>query len=346
MKINEVIREKRKELFLTQEQIAERLGVSTPAVNKWEKGITYPDITLLPALARLLKIDLNTLMCFHENLTDMEIENFVNEVDIVVQEQGYKKGFQMAMDKIHEYPTCDNLLYSVVLYLQGALLLYNVSETEDYKDVFKKIYGYLYENEVQEIRDTAMGMLISYALQDNEFSKAEEMIKTLPCSSLDREEQLAILYQKQKKYSEAEKIWEHRILNGVTEIQVALVNMVEKALVEQEYEKAEFFADVYEKLICQFYFPEWMRYSAHLEIALERKDKERCLFLLRKMLPAMKKEWRAQQCPLYCDADTSDTTFLTGKLSEVICEELENKEEYLFLHDCTEFQELMAKIRN
>ena len=59
MKINEVIREKRKELFLTQEQIAERLGVSTPAVNKWEKGITYPDITLLPALARLLKIDLN-----------------------------------------------------------------------------------------------------------------------------------------------------------------------------------------------------------------------------------------------------------------------------------------------
>ncbi len=40
MKINEVIREKRKELFLTQEQIAERLGVSTPAVNKWEKGVS------------------------------------------------------------------------------------------------------------------------------------------------------------------------------------------------------------------------------------------------------------------------------------------------------------------
>ncbi len=282
MKINEVIREKRKELFLTQEQIAERLGVSTPAVNKWEKGITYPDITLLPALARLLKIDLNTLMCFHENLTDMEIENFVNEVDIVVQEQGYKKGFQMAMDKIQEYPTCDNLLYSVVLYLQGALLLYNVPETEDYKDVFKKIYGYLYENEVQEIRDTAMGMLITYALQDKEFSKAEEMIKTLPCSSLDREEQLAILYQKQKKYSEAEKIWEHRILNGVTEIQIALVNMIEKALAEQKYEKAEFFADIYEKLTCQFYFPEWMRYEAHLEVALEKKERERCLFLLGK----------------------------------------------------------------
>ena len=38
MKINQIIREKRKELSLTQEQIADFLGVSTPAVNKWEKG--------------------------------------------------------------------------------------------------------------------------------------------------------------------------------------------------------------------------------------------------------------------------------------------------------------------
>ena len=38
MKINQMIRQKRKELSLTQEQIADYLGVSTPAVNKWEKG--------------------------------------------------------------------------------------------------------------------------------------------------------------------------------------------------------------------------------------------------------------------------------------------------------------------
>ena len=64
MQIHQIIREKRKALGLTQEQVAERLGVSTPAVNKWEKGSTYPDITLLPALARLLETDLNTLLSF------------------------------------------------------------------------------------------------------------------------------------------------------------------------------------------------------------------------------------------------------------------------------------------
>lgn len=38
MPISKVIQERRKALGLTQEQIAEYLGVTTPAVNKWEKG--------------------------------------------------------------------------------------------------------------------------------------------------------------------------------------------------------------------------------------------------------------------------------------------------------------------
>lgn len=61
MKINDIIKKKRIALGMTQEQVADYLGVSTPAVNKWEKGGCYPDITLLPALARLLKVDLNRL---------------------------------------------------------------------------------------------------------------------------------------------------------------------------------------------------------------------------------------------------------------------------------------------
>lgn len=61
MKIEETIRERRLAKHLTQEQLANYLGVTAPAVNKWEKGISYPDIRLLPALARLLDTDLNTL---------------------------------------------------------------------------------------------------------------------------------------------------------------------------------------------------------------------------------------------------------------------------------------------
>ena len=80
MQMKDVICQKRKALGLTQEQIAKRLGVSAPAVNKWESGVTCPDIALLPALARLLQTDLNTLFCFQKDLSKEDIAQILNEI--------------------------------------------------------------------------------------------------------------------------------------------------------------------------------------------------------------------------------------------------------------------------
>ena len=88
MKINEMIRERRIAKKLTQEQMAGYLGVTAPAVNKWEKGTSYPDITLLPALARLLDTDLNTLLSFQEDLSDREIALFLNELSELSEKEG------------------------------------------------------------------------------------------------------------------------------------------------------------------------------------------------------------------------------------------------------------------
>ena len=99
MRIGEQIKNYRKTAGLTQEQVANYLGVSTPAVNKWEKGNTYPDISLLPALARLLKIDMNELCSFPEELTEKEIGQFVNELSAVSLDS-FTEAFEMASRKI------------------------------------------------------------------------------------------------------------------------------------------------------------------------------------------------------------------------------------------------------
>ena len=70
MEIGSVIREKRTAQGLTQEQVATALGVSAPAVSKWERGESFPEITLLPALARLLGTDLNGLLSFQQEMGD------------------------------------------------------------------------------------------------------------------------------------------------------------------------------------------------------------------------------------------------------------------------------------
>ena len=63
MNMHEIIRNRRRELGLTQEQLAGKLGVSAPAVNKWERGNSYPDITLLPVLARTLRVEPEHTCC-------------------------------------------------------------------------------------------------------------------------------------------------------------------------------------------------------------------------------------------------------------------------------------------
>ena len=52
----------RKQKNLTQEALAEKMGVSPQAVSKWENDQSCPDIQLLPGLARLLDVSVDALL--------------------------------------------------------------------------------------------------------------------------------------------------------------------------------------------------------------------------------------------------------------------------------------------
>ncbi len=58
----EVIGSRRKELGMTQKDLAEKLGITDKAVSKWERGIACPDTALIPKLAQILGISLEELM--------------------------------------------------------------------------------------------------------------------------------------------------------------------------------------------------------------------------------------------------------------------------------------------
>lgn len=56
------IAENRKRLGMTQTQLAARLHVTDKAVSKWERGLSYPDVTLLEPLAEALSVSIDALL--------------------------------------------------------------------------------------------------------------------------------------------------------------------------------------------------------------------------------------------------------------------------------------------
>ena len=87
MQLGQVIRKYRKNKNMTQEEMGGRLGVTAPAVNKWENGASMPDITLLAPIARLLGITTDILLSFREELTAEEIKELVYEADAMLKEK-------------------------------------------------------------------------------------------------------------------------------------------------------------------------------------------------------------------------------------------------------------------
>ena len=94
MEIGEIIRRCRKQKNLTQEEMANRLGVTAPAVNKWENGGSLPDITMLAPIARLLDITVDTLLSFRDNLTPEESLKLEIAAEIGVYDKVLENGWR------------------------------------------------------------------------------------------------------------------------------------------------------------------------------------------------------------------------------------------------------------
>ena len=59
MEIGNKIKQLRYKTSLTQEQLADRLGISAQAVSKWENSVSMPDITFLPDLAEIFGVSID-----------------------------------------------------------------------------------------------------------------------------------------------------------------------------------------------------------------------------------------------------------------------------------------------
>ncbi|HWT77096.1 MAG TPA: helix-turn-helix domain-containing protein [Mobilitalea sp.] len=356
MLINTVIRNKRKELEMTQEQIADYLGVSTPAVNKWEKGTTYPDITLLPPLARILKIDLNTLLCFEEGMTTNEILQFSTQIIDHIEKNGFVSGFDLAIDKIKEYPNSAELIESIALLLDGALLMYGaeLATKEYYEEQIFSLYERAAKGDDEKARIKALYMLVSKYMQKKDYEKAQQTLDLLPeRSELDKKKLQAQILRTQNNLPEAAKLLEQKLLKAINEVQMTIFDLIEVTLTEGNDIKAEKLSNGLREIVNQFELWDYNAYVAPLQIAVKKKNISESISIFQSMLKCMMDPWSLQNTILYNhlhkqenqpskDNQMKQSDFGTKMLPSILSN-MENNPDYEFLRSSQEFVKLIEE---
>ena len=123
----------RRERKLTQEELADFMGVTKASVSKWEKGINTPDLLLLPQLAGFFDVTVDELIGYEAQLSPEQIRRQYSELcrDFAA------RPFSQAMEKVralaHKYCACYPLL------LQLSILCWNHYMLADGPDEQKQI---------------------------------------------------------------------------------------------------------------------------------------------------------------------------------------------------------------
>ncbi|EJO5349393.1 helix-turn-helix domain-containing protein [Clostridium botulinum] len=286
MGISEVIRYHRKKENLTQEQVANYLNISAPAVNKWENGISYPDITLLAPLARILKIDVNTLLAFNEELTDAQVKNLTKEVGEMASKEGFQKAFEKASDLIKQYPSSDELIYWISTVLRIYLLEPKIKGKDKYK---RKIIAWLELAAVSSKEKAAfMAKLELSAMyrEKKEYKKAQELLDKIPELGLDtlKKIQQAQLFESSGKFDDAYGIYEEKLRNNAHETFAALSFIINLLYKEKKFIEAEEYIERAKKVAEVFDLGAYHKYQLDLSLATEKRDKEKAIEMIINMV--------------------------------------------------------------
>ena len=274
MNIGSVIKKYRKEAGYTQEEMANRLGVTTPAVNKWENGNSKPDIELLSPIARLLHISLDTLLSFQEKLTDFEIGEFIQKMDKMFSEEGYEKTYQWAVNTIKKYPNCNLLIWQIAVMLDSRRIIGECDNPDKYDEQINAWYEIALNDEEEKIQHHAADSLFDFYLRKKDYAMAEKYLRYFSDYDPVKKVKMGHLYMKQGKTEDAYEKLEDVVFSTYTTLNLTFGTMITQALEEKNHEYAKYLAKKMNVLANAFDMGKYHECAAMLNVVVAEKDVE------------------------------------------------------------------------
>lgn len=243
------ITELRKKKGITQEKLANMLGVSTPAVSKWETGTSYPDITILSPLARALGTDLDGLLGFEEFISEERIASISEEIIFAFQTKGNPAAEDLMMAYLWQYPNSIPLKQQAVA-LITIFELQDMNASEEKRTEWDdKKYSLLQEivlSENAEYKYEALSSLAAMELQRGNIDKAEEFLSCFPEKISEITGLKVELYMKQNRKDLAANLLQKELFSVLNKSYIYLITILEKDIFERE--RMSCFADTLVKI--------------------------------------------------------------------------------------------------
>lgn len=287
MSIGKVIRKYRKGKNMTQEEMAVRLGVTAPAVNKWENENSLPDIMLLAPIARLLGISLDTLLSFREELTKEEINGIINELDEKLKTAPFGECFQWIKERLELYPNCEGLMFSAAVVLQARLLLQELPETEDYEAYTVSLFERVLQSGDEALRIQAADSLFGFYMRKEQYDKAESYLEYFSLQNPNKKFRQAQIFERTGRTKEAYKEYERLLFEAYGRVSLILNGMYVLAVQEGDMERAHKLVEKQRELAVCFEMGRYHEVSSSLELAMLEKDADAVEAIRKELLDAV-----------------------------------------------------------
>ncbi len=124
--IAKVLVKKRKEKGITQDELANYMGVTKASVSKWETGQSYPDITFLPELATYYNISVDDLIDYKPQMTREDIKNLYRKLASDFISKSFDSVLSDCRQIVKKYYSCFTLLLQM-----GILMINHVELLKD-----------------------------------------------------------------------------------------------------------------------------------------------------------------------------------------------------------------------
>lgn len=212
LNIGEKIRELRRERQLTQEELAEHLGVSFQAVSRWETGGCYPDMELLPVLGAFFGVTVDCLLGVDDGEETRRIRKYLEDFQLALSRGDIRRCISTARAGTAEFPgswdLADRLMYA--LFLAGD----DDGSIPEWKENREALDGELTalgERIIrccpeQEVRLEAAARLAAHYCDTGRRTQGRRLCETLPPAGKCRELRMLPALEPEEKLDHARKL--------------------------------------------------------------------------------------------------------------------------------------------